>query len=84
MTPAATRQRGPAPMRRVPCEVEYTTLDGDYGEVDAALARCLRCGTEVEAYGTSEASVKAALMMLRENCSRRERNFYFAERNDLE
>jgi hypothetical protein len=32
--------------------------------------------TETESYGTSEASVRRCLVMLREECPRGERNFY--------
>ena len=64
-------------MKRVLCEVEYTTLVGDYSdEVEGVTATCPRCGHETEAYGSGENSIKRCLMALREECPRRERNFY--------
>jgi hypothetical protein len=65
---------------KVRCEVESTTLAGDYSdEVEGVLARCLRCEHETEAYGYSDGSVRACLAMMREGCPRGERNFYVGE-----
>ena len=68
---------------RVQCEVEHTTLEGDYtnrdGEavqVPSVSATCGRCGHDTEAYGTGENSVKRCLMAMREECPRHEDNYY--------
>ena len=65
---------------RVQCEVESTTLVGDYSDdIDGVMATCPRCGHETEAYGTDENSVKRCLMAFREECPNGERNFYVGE-----
>lgn len=64
---------------RILCSVDQTTLEGDYGEVDGVEVTCSRCGHTTESYGTSEASVKRCLVLLREECPRRENNFYADE-----
>jgi hypothetical protein len=69
---------GAEPVRRVLCEVEETELDGDYSTVEGVCATCSRCGHETESYGTTDASVKRCLAMLRDECPNGERNFYIA------
>lgn len=64
---------------RIEVEVEYTSLPGDYGDIDSVEATCSRCGHTEEAYGTSEASVKRCLVLLRENCPEGESNFYVGD-----
>jgi hypothetical protein len=56
---------------RVECEVMETD--------DGVQAECSRCGHCEESYGSSEASVKRCLVMLRENCPNNERNFYVSD-----
>lgn len=63
-------------MARISIEVHYDTLDGDHGSVDGIIVTCSRCGHEVEVFGTGEASIKRAAIMLREECPNREENFY--------
>ena len=64
-------------VRRVPCEVAEVELEGDYSsEVDGVIATCSRCGHETESFGTSDASVRRCLALLREECPRGEHNFY--------
>jgi len=63
-------------MARVSFEVHYDTLDGDYGSVEGITATCSKCGHEVEVFGTSEASIKRAAVMLCEECPNGENNFY--------
>ena len=66
-------------MRRVACDVEETTLEGDYvDEVESVMATCSRCGHATEAFGTSDASIRRRLATLREECPNAEQNFYFA------
>ena len=65
---------------RVQCEVDYTALAGDYSnEIDSVMATCSRCDHTTEAYGTGDASVRRCLMALREECPRKERNFYVGD-----
>jgi len=62
---------------RVKCAVEEVELEDDYGgPVAGVCATCSRCNHEASAYGTGEASVKRALVMLREECPEGESNFY--------
>ena len=70
-------------MRRVPCEVVETYLEGDYvAEVEGVCATCSQCGASAEAFGTSDASIRRCLATLREECPRRERNFYVDEADE--
>lgn len=61
---------------KVYCDVEETTVEGDYGDVDGIVAICSRCRHQTESYGTSDASVRRCLVLMREECPRGERNFY--------
>jgi hypothetical protein len=62
---------------RVECMIEECEIENDEGhEVPSVRACCRRCGHETEAYGTGEASIRRALVMLREECPRDESNFY--------
>lgn len=52
-------------------------LDGDNGEpIDSTCATCKRCGHETESYGTSSASARRCLVLLRKECPNKESNFY--------
>jgi hypothetical protein len=65
---------------KVQCSVEIVGLENDEGhDVDGVLVTCSRCEHSEESYGTSEASVRRCLALLRENCPRNERNFYVAD-----
>jgi hypothetical protein len=61
---------------RVACDVGTTYLEGDYAEVEGVCATCRRCGHETESYGTSDASVRRCLALLREECPNEESNYY--------
>lgn len=62
---------------RVEVEVEETTIENEDGrEQPGVVVTCTRCHDTAESFGTGEPSVKRACVVLRENCSRRERNFY--------
>jgi hypothetical protein len=63
----------------VKCGIDEVPLEGDYPpdyEVPGVAATCPRCGRCTESYGTSDASVKRCLALLREGCPRDESNFY--------
>jgi hypothetical protein len=74
---------------RVPCTITQIDLDGDYEDaegfpvrVDSVCATCERCGNETESYGTSAASVRRCLVLMREECPEGENNFYVADGAD--
>jgi ribosomal protein S27E len=60
---------------RVECTVQETTEDGR----DAVTAECGRCGHETTSFGTSDASIRRCLVLLREECPEGEENFYVDE-----
>jgi len=60
----------------VACEVVTAYLEGDYAEVEGMCATCSRCGYETESFGTTEASIRRCLALLREGCPNREWNYY--------
>lgn len=64
-------------MARVPCEVEYTELEGDYGMVAGVVVTCTKCGEEAESFGQTDASVRRCFALLHEQCN--EDNYYVAE-----
>lgn len=64
---------------RVRCWIEEVELEGDHALVEGVEATCTRCDHRTEAFGTSEASVRRALVMLRETCPRGELNYYVAD-----
>lgn len=62
---------------RVACRVGGATLEGDQvPEVEGVRVTCPRCKHHAEAFGQSDASIRAALTKLREICPKGERNFY--------
>ena len=65
---------------RVSCTVDVTTLETDDGhEVEGVTVECSRCGHETESFGTSPASVRRCLALMREECPEDEANFYVAD-----
>ncbi len=69
-------------MARVLADAEETELDGDYGTVMGLLVTCSKCGHVVEVYGTEEASMRRAAVMLREECPEELKNFYVVGSTD--
>lgn len=63
---------------KVECEVDEIDM-GDCGECLGVRVTCSRCGHETESYGTSGASVRRCLVLLREECPMDERNFYYTD-----
>lgn len=62
---------------RVTCDSEEIELDGDHaGGVPGLCVTCSRCDHAAEVYGTSDRSLRRALVMLREECPNGENNFY--------
>lgn len=64
---------------RVECDVDEIEHEGYRGPVAGVEVTCGRCGHQTSAYGTSGASVRACLVMLREECPLGESNFYTAD-----
>jgi hypothetical protein len=65
---------------RVHCEVEVTQLENEDGfEVEGVVVECSRCSHTTESFGTSSASVRRCLALLREECREGEENFYVSE-----
>lgn len=65
---------------KVEAEIEEVELEGEDGRMqEGVCATCSRCFHATESFGTSEASVKRCLVLLREECPNGERNFYVAE-----
>lgn len=62
---------------KVACNLDHVDLDGDYAAVEGVRATCCRCGHDTESYGTSEASVRRCLAMLRDECPNGEGNYYY-------
>ena len=64
----------------VPCSIEYVVLENEDGrEVDGVMATCSRCDQIEESLGTMERSLRRCLALLRDDCPRRELNFYMPE-----
>lgn len=63
-------------MALVKFEVEYASLDGDYGTVEGVIVTCNKCGHEVEVFGTGENSILRGASLLREECPSGESNYY--------
>jgi hypothetical protein len=60
--------------------VDETEIEGDFRSVDGVVVTCSRCGASSESFGTSPASVRRCLVLLREQCD--EANFYYAENEE--
>ncbi len=59
------------------CTVTETEITNDAGyEVESVCAECPRCGHVTESFGTSGASIRRCLVLLRDECPRGESNFY--------
>lgn len=65
---------------KIECAIDQTTLTNDNGQdVDSVTARCSRCDHSTESFGTSDASVRRCLVLLRDECPLGESNFYVEE-----
>jgi tRNA(Ile2) C34 agmatinyltransferase TiaS len=63
---------------RVWCEVSEIEIEGEYTTVSGTEVTCGRCGHTTESYGTSDASIRRCLALMREECPEDEQNFYVA------
>lgn len=65
---------------KVTCSITFTELENEDGrELEGVCAQCDRCGYETESFGTSEASVKRCLVLMREECPQGETNYYIEQ-----
>lgn len=61
----------------VAASIDSVEIENEDGVViDSTQATCSRCGYETESYGDSAASVRRCLALLREECPKRQSNFY--------
>ena len=74
----AERRREAAALerRKVLVEMDEGEERGDRGTVPVTYAECARCGHVTESYGASERSTRRCLALLRDECPRRESNWY--------
>ena len=62
------------------CQVEFTPPDGGATRmIPGVIVTCSDCEHSAECGGTSERSIKRALMQLRETCPEGQSNFYVEE-----
>ena len=67
-------------MRTVECQIEETEVMNDSNHyVPGIMATCNVCSHTTESYGTSDASRKRCLALMREECPMGEKNFYKVE-----
>jgi hypothetical protein len=69
---------------KVKCTIDEIELEGDHGEVPSVKVTCSRCDHVVESYGTSSASIRRCLALMREECPYKESNFYTADGYDTD
>jgi hypothetical protein len=64
---------------KIYANIHEVTLTNDSGfEVEGVKATCSLCNYSTESYGSSYASRKRCLVLLRLQCPRRETHFYIA------
>jgi hypothetical protein len=65
---------------KVKAEIQEVDLEGEDGRPIAGVtATCSRCEHVTESFGTSYASVRRCLVLLREECPKSEKNYYEEE-----
>jgi hypothetical protein len=67
---------------KITCDIEEVELEGEYTTVDGVCATCSKCDHQTESYGTSGASIRRCLVLMREECPLNEDNFYCADGDD--
>jgi hypothetical protein len=66
---------------RVTCSVEETEVENENEQsIPGVVVTCSRCGNETKSFGTSDRSIDRCLALLREECPKKEKNFYVDER----
>lgn len=67
-------------MADVVCIVEEVELENDQGHTQPGVrVTCPRCDHTVESFGTGDPSLRRCAVLLRNECPRKERNFYVVE-----
>jgi hypothetical protein len=67
-------------VKKVKCKIEEIEMETDRGAVIPGVrATCTKCDHTTESFGTSEASIKRCLVLMREECEEGEENFYVDE-----
>lgn len=62
---------------QVSCTIDSIILENDNGtELPSVMATCSRCQHTTESYGTSDASIRRCLALMREECPLGEHNYY--------
>lgn len=66
------------PYVKVECEIEEAEIINPQTGLpqDGICVTCSRCGHETQSFGTSDASIKRCLALMREECPEEENNFY--------
>ena len=64
-------------MARIAVDISEEERENDNGIMVAGiLATCTKCGHETFSFGTSDASVRRCLALMRDECPEEETNFY--------
>lgn len=67
-------------MTEIRATVEEIELEGEYGGmIDSVEVTCSKCNHSVEVYGSRAVSILRGCVMLREECPRGEKNFYWTD-----
>jgi len=61
---------------KIYCEINFDSIAGAFSIGEGVRAVCARCGHETESYGVEEGSVKRCMAVMREECPKKESNFY--------
>jgi hypothetical protein len=66
----------------IKCHVDYIQMKNEQGIlVNSVLLTCSKCRHQTTAYGRKEQSLQRAAARLRDECPRKEKNFYEIEDN---
>lgn len=64
---------------KVECQIKRDTIHDEHGRlIEGVVATCDRCGHRTECSGTTERSIRRALVLMRQECLKGEKNFYAA------
>lgn len=67
-------------MSRVHCDLDEMELEGETGRlIPSTKVTCSKCDHSAEVYGTSSASIRRGLAMLKEECPLDENNWYYTD-----
>ena len=72
-------------MSAVLCTIDFVFLPNEHFRlVESTFATCAKCRHSTQSFGTSNASVRRCLALMREECPAGEDNFYVSESSMLE